>query len=163
MPSFDIVSRIDLQEVDNAVNITKKTILARFDFRQSKTEITLDKKEKKIQLTTEDEMKLRAVQDTLIENLVKRKVDRKCLEAKPSEMAAHGMVQRAIAIKEGVDSDTARSVVKMIKDRKLKVQAAIQENQVRVTGKKIDDLQEVIQLVRGSNLPIPLQFINMQR
>jgi uncharacterized protein YajQ (UPF0234 family) len=145
------------------VNITKKTILARFDFRQSKTEITLDKKEKKIQLTTEDEMKLRAVQDTLIENLVKRKVDRKCLEAKPSEMAAHGMVQRAIAIKEGVDSDTARSIVKMIKDRKLKVQAAIQENQVRVTGKKIDDLQEVIQLVRGSNLPIPLQFINMQR
>ena len=163
MPSFDIVSRIDLQEVDNAVNITKKTILARFDFRQSKTEITLDKKEKKIQLTTEDEMKLRAVQDTLIENLVKRKVDRKCLEAKPSEMAAHGMVQRAIAIKEGVDSDTARSIVKMIKDRKLKVQAAIQENQVRVTGKKIDDLQEVIQLVRGSNLPIPLQFINMER
>jgi uncharacterized protein YajQ (UPF0234 family) len=163
MPSFDIVSRIDLQEVDNAVNITKKTILSRFDFRQSKTEITLDKKEKKIQLTTEDEMKLRAVQDTLIENLVKRKVDRKCLEAKPSEMAAHGMVQRAIAIKEGVDSDTARSIVKMIKDRKLKVQAAIQENQVRVTGKKIDDLQEVIQLVRGSNLPIPLQFINMQR
>jgi uncharacterized protein YajQ (UPF0234 family) len=163
MPSFDIVSRIDLQEVDNAVNITKKTILARFDFRESKTEITLDKKEKKIQLTTEDEMKLRAVQDTLIENLVKRKVDRKCLEAKPSEMAAHGMVQRAIAIKEGVDSDTARSIVKMIKDRKLKVQAAIQENQVRVTGKKIDDLQEVIQLVRGSNLPIPLQFINMQR
>ncbi len=163
MPSFDIVSRIDLQEVDNAVNITKKTILARFDFRQSKTEITLDKKEKKIQLTTEDEMKLRAVQDTLIENLVKRKVDRKCLEAKPSEMAAHGMVQREIAIKEGVDSDTARSIVKMIKDRKLKVQAAIQENQVRVTGKKIDDLQEVIQLVRGSNLPIPLQFINMQR
>ena len=163
MPSFDIVSRIDLQEVDNAVNITKKTILARFDFRQSKTEITLDKKEKKIQLTTEDEMKLRAVQDTLIENLVKSKVDRKCLEAKPSEMAAHGMVQRAIAIKEGVDSDTARSIVKMIKDRKLKVQAAIQENQVRVTGKKIDDLQEVIQLVRGSNLPIPVQFINMQR
>ncbi len=163
MPSFDIVSRIDLQEVDNAVNITKKTILARFDFRQSKTEITLDKKEKKIQLTTEDEMKLRAVQDTLIENLVKRKVDRKCLEAKPSEMAAHGMVQREIAIKEGVDSDTARSIVKMIKDRKLKVQAAIQENQVRVTGKKIDDLQEVIQLVRGNNLPIPLQFINMQR
>ena len=163
MPSFDIVSRIDLQEVDNAVNITKKAILSRFDFRQSKTEITLDKKEKKIQLTTEDEMKLRAVQDTLIENLVNRKVDRKCLEAKPSEMAAHGMVQREIAIKEGVDSDTARSIVKMIKDRKLKVQAAIQESQVRVTGKKIDDLQEVIQLVRGSNLPIPLQFINMQR
>ena len=163
MASFDIVSRIDLQEVDNAVNITKKAILSRYDFRQSKTEITLDKKDKKIHVTTEDEMKLRAVQDTLIENLVKRKVDRKCLDAKPAEMAARGMIQREIAIKEGVDSDTARNIVKLIKDRKLKVQAAIQENQVRVTGKKIDDLQEVIQLLRGTSMPIPLQFINMQR
>lgn len=163
MPSFDIVSRIDLQEVDNAVNITKKAILSRYDFRQSKTEITLDKKDKKIHVTTEDDMRLRAVHDTLIENLVKRKVDRKCLEAKPPEMAAHGMIQREIVIKEGVDSDNARNIVKMIKDRKLKVQAAIQENQVRVTGKKIDDLQEVIQLLRSTSLPIPLQFINMQR
>jgi uncharacterized protein YajQ (UPF0234 family) len=163
MPSFDIVNRIDLQEVDNAVNITKKAILSRFDFRDSKTEISLDKKEKKVRLTTEDEMKLRAVQDTLVENLVKRKVDTKCLEIKPSEMAARGMIQREIAIKEGVDSDTARNIVKMIKDKKLKVQAAIQENQVRVTGKKIDDLQEVIQMLRGTKLPIPLQFVNMQR
>ena len=163
MPSFDIVNRIDLQEVDNAVNITKKAILSRYDFRQSKTEITLDKKDKKIHVITEDDMRLRAVHDTLIENLVKRKVDRKCLEAKPQEMAAHGMIQREILIKEGIDSDTARNIVKMIKDRKLKVQAAIQENQVRVTGKKIDDLQEVIQLLRSTSLPIPLQFINMQR
>jgi uncharacterized protein YajQ (UPF0234 family) len=123
----------------------------------------LDKKEKKIQVTTEDDMKLRAVQDALIENLVKRKVDRKFLEFKQSEPAAHGMIQRELSVKEGVDSDTARGIVKMIKDRKLKVQAAIQENQVRVTGKKIDDLQEVIQLLRGSQMPIPLQFINMQR
>ena len=163
MPSFDIVSRVDLQEIDNAVNITKKTILSRYDFRNSKTEITLDKKEKKILVTTEDDMKLRAVQDSLIENLVKRKVDRKFLELKQTEAAAHGMIQRELAIKEGVDSDTARSIVKMIKDRKLKVQAAIQDNQVRVTGKKIDDLQEVIQLLRGSPMPIPVQFVNMQR
>jgi uncharacterized protein YajQ (UPF0234 family) len=163
VPSFDIVNRVDLQEVDNAVNITKKAILSRYDFRNSKTDITIDKKDKKIRVTTEDEMKLRAVQDTLIENLVKRKVDRKCLEPKPAEAAAHGMMQRDIAIKEGIDSDTARSIVKMIKDRKLKVQAAIQENQVRVTGKKIDDLQEVIQLLRGGAIAIPLQFINMQR
>ena len=163
MPSFDVVNRVDLQEVDNAVNITKKAILSRYDFRNSKTEITIDKKDKKIRVTTEDEMKLRAVQDTLIENLVKRKVDRKCLEPKPAEAAAHGMMQRDIAIKEGIDSDTARSIVKMIKERKLKVQAAIQENQVRVTGKKIDDLQEVIQLLRGGAVAIPLQFINMQR
>ena len=163
MPSFDIVSRIDLQEVDNAVNITRKAILARFDFRQSKTEITLDKKEKKIRVTTEDDMKMRAVQEGLIENLVKRKVDTKGLEVKPSQMAAQGMIQREISIKEGVDSDTARNIVKMIKDKKLKVQAAIQESQVRVTGKKIDDLQEVIQMLRAANLPIPLQFVNTQR
>jgi cyclic-di-GMP-binding protein len=163
MPSFDIVSRIDLQEVDNAVNITKKGILSRYDFRESKTDVTLDKKEKRIRIITEDDMKMRAVQDSLIENLVKRKVDTKGIETKASQMVAQGMIQREIVIKEGVDSDTARNIVKMIKDRKMKVQAAIQENQVRVTGKKIDDLQEVMQMVRSANLPIPLQFINMQR
>jgi uncharacterized protein YajQ (UPF0234 family) len=163
MASFDIVSRIDIQEVDNAVNISKKAILARYDFRGSKTEITLDKKEKKIHVLTEDDMKMRAVQDTLIENLVKRKVDRRCLEPKANEMAAQGMIKREIAIQEGVDSEQARNIVKMIKDKKLKVQAAIQDQQVRVTGKSIDDLQSVIQMIRGANLPIPLQFVNMQR
>ena len=162
MPSFDIVSRIDMQEVDNAVNITSKTILTRYDFRGSKTEIALDKKDKKISVTTEDDMKMRAIQDTLIENLVKRKVDRRCLDPKSTEPAAHGMIKREIAIKDGVDSDNARAIVKLIKDKKLKVQAAMQENQVRVTGKKIDDLQEVIQMLRGADIPIPLQFVNMQ-
>ena len=162
MPSFDIVSRIDLQEVDNAVNITSKTILTRYDFRGSKTEISLDKKEKKLFVTTEDDMKMRAIQDTLIENLVKRKVDRRCLDPKTTEAAAHGMIKREIAIKDGVDSDNARAIVKLIKDKKLKVQAAMQENQVRVTGKKIDDLQEVIQMLRSAEIPIPLQFVNMQ-
>jgi uncharacterized protein YajQ (UPF0234 family) len=163
MASFDIVSRIDLQEVDNAVNISRKAILARYDFRGSKTEISLDKKNKKIHVITEDDMKMRAVQDTLIENLVKRKVDRRCLEPKADEMAAQGMIKREIAIKEGVDADQARNIVKMIKDKKLKVQAAIQDQQVRVTGKSIDDLQAVIQELRAANLPIPLQFVNMQR
>jgi len=163
MASFDIVSRIDFQEVDNAVNISKKAILARYDFRGSKTEINLDKKDKKILVTTEDDMKMRAVQDTLIENLVKRKVDRRCLEPKANEMAAQGMIKREIAIREGVDADHERNIVKMIKDKKLKVQAAIQDQQVRVTGKNIDDLQAVIQMLRAANLPIPLQFVNMQR
>ena len=163
MASFDIVSRIDFQEVDNAVNISKKAILARYDFRGSKTEISLDKKDKKIHVTTEDDMKMRAVQDTLIENLVKRKVDRRYLEPKANEMAAQGMIKREISIKEGVDSDQARAIVKMIKDKRLKVQAAIQDQQVRVTGKSIDDLQSVIQMLRAASLPIPLQFVNMQR
>jgi uncharacterized protein YajQ (UPF0234 family) len=163
MPSFDIVSRIDLQEVDNAVNSSKKAILARYDFRGSKTEISLDKKDKKIHVTTEDDMKMRAVQDTLIENLVRRRVDTRCLEPKANEMAAQGRLKREIAIKEGVDADNARNIVKMIKDKKLKVQAAIQDQQVRVTGKSVDDLQSVIQMLRSANLPIPLQFVNMQR
>ena len=162
MPSFDIVSRIDMQEVDNAVNVTSKMILTRYDFRGSKTEVSLDKKDKKIFVTTEDDMKMRAIQDALIENLVKRKVDRRCLDTKATEPAAHGMIKREIAIKDGVDSDNARAIVKLIKDKKLKVQAAMQENQVRVTGKKIDDLQEVIQMLRGADIPIPLQFVNMQ-
>jgi len=163
MASFDIVSRVDLQEADNAVNMTRKAILARFDFRESKTEITLDKKEKKIHILTEDEMKMRSVQDTLLEHLVRRKVDVKCLEPKEIQMASHGMVQREFAMKEGVDADTARMIVKLIKAQKLKVQAAIQENQVRVSGKKIDDLQAVIKLVREAKIQIPLQFINMIR
>ena len=162
MSSFDIVNRIDLQEIDNAVNIAKKAILSRYDFRGSKSQIALDKKEKKISVTTEDEMKMRAIQESLVENLAKRKVDSKCLEVKPIQMAARGMIQRELAIKEGIDADTARNIVKLIKDQKLKVQATIQEKQVRVTGKKIDDLQAVIKMLRSTKLPIPLQFINMQ-
>lgn len=162
MPSFDIINRVELQEVDNAVNIAKKAILSRYDFRESKSEITLDKKEKKIWIITEDEMKMRAIQESLAENLAKRKVDTKCLEVKPQEMAARGMIRREVAIKEGIDSDTARTIVKLIKDQKLKVQAAIQDKQVRVSGKKIDDLQAIMKMLRSSKLPIPLQFVNMQ-
>lgn len=162
MPSFDIVNRIDLQEVDNAVNIAQKAILSRYDFRESKSEITLDKKEKKIWILTEDEMKMRAIQESLVENLARRKVDTKCLELKPQEMAARGMIRREVNIKEGIDADTARTIVKLIKDQKLKVQAAIQEKQVRVTGKKIDDLQSVIKMLRAAKLSTPLQFVNMQ-
>jgi cyclic-di-GMP-binding protein len=163
MASFDIVSRVDLQEVDNAVNITRKMILTRFDFRQSKSEIMLDKKEKKLKLVTEDEMKMKSLQETLIEHLVRRKIDPKCLDAKETEPAAHGMIQREIAIKEGVDAETARTVVKLIKGLNLKVQAAIQDQQVRVSAKQIDDLQTVIKAVRGAGIEIPLQFVNMVR
>lgn len=163
MASFDIVSRVDMQEVDNAVNMTRKAILTRFDFRESKSEITLDKKEKKIQVQTEDEMKMRAIQDALVEHLVRRKIDVKSLEPKEIQMASQGMIRREFAIKEGVDADTARTIVKLIKGQKWKVQASIQENQVRVSGKKLDDLQAVIQMVRDAKLPVPLQFVNMIR
>lgn len=163
MASFDIVSRVDLQEVDNAINIARKEILNRYDFRQSKTSITLDKKEKKIQIVTEDEMKLKAVQETLIGSLVKRKVDVKSLDPKEIQMASHGMIQRELAIKEGVEGDMARKIVRMIKSENLKLQATIQEAQVRVSGKNIDDLQAIIKMLRSANLEIPMQFINMMR
>jgi len=161
MASFDIVNRVNFQEVDNAVNITKRAILTRYDFRGSKTEISLDKKEKTVHLVTEDEMKMKAIQGELLGNLVKRKIDTKCLDAKEIKMASQGMVQRELSFKDGVDTEIARKIVKLIKERKLKVQAAIQDRQVRVTGKKIDDLQTIIQMLRGANLDIPLQFVNI--
>jgi len=128
MASFDIVNRVDLQEVDNAVNIVRKTILVRYDFRQSKTEINLDKKEKKIQIVTEDDMKMKALQDSVIESFVRRKLDVKCLDMKDVQAAPQGMIRREIGIKEGVDAETARKIVKLIKGQNLKVQSAIQDN-----------------------------------
>ncbi len=162
MPSFDVVNRIDLQEVDNAVNLTKKVIATRYDFRKSKTAVSLNKKEKRIEILTEDEMKLKAVEDELIGHLVRRKTDPKALAFADVEQASHGMIRRRISIREGIDTDTAREIVKLIKGLKLKVQAQIQDQQLRVSGKKIDDLQAVIAMLKGKDLDIPLQFMNLK-
>lgn len=162
MPSFDIVSRVEMQEVDNAVNNTVKAITQRFDFRGSKTEITLDKKEKKIRILTEDKMKMEAVRETLQQNAVKRKIDLKTLKFDEPQVAAGSNLRSEVTIREGIDQDTAKKIVKTIKDSKIKVQASIQGEEVRVSGKKIDDLQEVIALVRGAGIEVPLQFINMK-
>lgn len=162
MPSFDIVNEVDLQEIDNAVNITKKVIETRFDFRGSETEVDLDKKGKKISVLTADTMKMDAVKDMLATNFIKRKVSPKCMEYGDVEPTSKGAVKMEIKLKEGIDHDMAKRIVKLIKDKGLKVQAAIQDEQVRVTGKKIDDLQEVIAAVKGANLEIPLQYVNMK-
>jgi len=162
MPSFDIVNKIDMQEMDNAVNMTRKTITTRYDFRKSKTEITLNKQEKRIHILTEDEMKMKAVEDDLIGKCVKRKIDAKALDYQEIEPTSKGMIKRDILIREGIDTDTARKIVKMIKGLKLKVQAQIQDQQVRVTGKKIDDLQKIIGMLKESNLEVPLQYVNMK-
>ncbi len=162
MPSFDIVNKIDMQEVDNAVNMTRKMITSRYDFRKSRTELTLNKKEARIHILTEDTMKMKAVEDELISNLVKRKVDAKALDQKEIEPAAKDMIKRDVNIIQGIGSDTAREIVKMIKKQKLKVQAKIMDDQVRVSGKKIDDLQAVIQLLKAGDLGVPLQFVNMK-
>lgn len=162
MPSFDVVNEVDLQEVDNAVNITKKVLANRYDFRGSETEINLDRKQHQITISTEDNMRMQAVQDTLASNLIKRGVSPKALEYKEPEGTSKGGVRVTVLLKQGIDKEMAKKIVKLIKDQKLKVQAQIQDEQVRVTAKKIDDLQAVIAMLKGQDLDIPLQFTNMK-
>ena len=162
MPSFDIVNQVDLQEVDNAVNNTRKMTQTRYDFRGSKTEIELNRKDSKISILTEDNMKMKAIESELISNLVKRQVDAKSVRFGEPERAAGDLVKLDAEIIAGIDKETARKIVKIIKETKMKVQAAIQEDQVRVTAKKIDDLQSVIALMKEQDLGVPLQYINMR-
>jgi uncharacterized protein YajQ (UPF0234 family) len=162
MPSFDIVNQIDLQEVDNAVNNVKKELATRFDFRNVPTELDLNKKDKKIDLVTGDDMKVQAIRDLLISHFTRRKVDHRVMEFGETEPTSKGQLKQSIKLVEGIDKDTAKMIVKMIKDSKLKVQASIQDDQVRVNGKKIDDLQAVIQLLRDAKLELPLQYVNMK-
>lgn len=162
MSSFDIVNEVDLQEADNAVNNTKKEVGTRYDFRQSNTEIEFNRKEKTLSVLTSDDMKMQAVQDILISNFVKRKVDPQCLDFGTNEGTSNGQVRCSAKLLEGIERDTAQKIVKLIKAMKIKVQPAIQDNQVRVTGKKIDDLQEVINMLKKEDLGIPLQFVNMK-
>ena len=162
MPSFDIVSCVDLQEVDNAINNVKKELNTRYDFRNVATELDLDRKDKKLRVLTGDDMKYRAIKELLITHLVRRKVDPKSLEWGEPEAAAKGQVRAEVTIREGVTKDVAQKIVKMVKALKLKVQTAIQDEQVRVTGKKIDELQTVIGLLNKEDLGIPLQYVNMK-
>ena len=162
MPSFDVVNRVDVQEVENAVNNARKVIATRFDFRGSDTELTFDKKARKIHIVTSDTMKLQAVDDTLATHLAKRKVDVKTLERKEPEATSKGHIKQDIQLREGIDRDTAKKIVKWIKETKLKIQTQIQDNQIRVTAKKIDDLQAVIGMLKEKKLDVPLQYINMK-
>jgi len=164
MPSVDVVSRLDIQEIDNAVNAVKKEIANRFDFRNSNTEVELNKHEKSIRLLVADDMKLRAVKEMLVGRLIARKVSPKILDFGAEEKAANGMLRVDVRLREGLTADDARLVVKIAKDSKLKVQASIQGDQVRLSGNKIDDLQAILQLARANeSITVPLQFINMKR
>jgi cyclic-di-GMP-binding protein len=162
MPSLDVINEVDLQEVDNAVNNTLKEIATRYDFRDSKTEVNFNKKEKRIVVSTEDNMKLKAVKEMLIGNFVKRKLSHKSVEFGDSEGTSHGGLRMAVSLREGIDRDNAKKIIKLIKDSGLKVQPAIHDDKVRVTGKKIDDLQAVMAMLRAENLEIPVQFENMK-
>lgn len=162
MPSFDVVSRVDMQEVDNAINNARKEIATRYDFRNSRTEINFDRKEKKINVVAEDKMKMDAIREILLSKAVKRGIDLKSFEFGEPVPAAHAALKREIKVKEGIEQDLAKKIVRIIKDSKIKVQASIQGEEVRVSGKQIDDLQSVIALLRGSNLEVPLQYVNMK-
>jgi uncharacterized protein YajQ (UPF0234 family) len=162
MPSFDVVSRVDMQEMDNAVNQVKKELATRYDFRGSKTQIDLDRKEGKVQVLTEDDMKLRAIKDALIAKVVHRSIDAQALVFGEREKAGGDMVRQTVTITNGIDVETARKVVKLVKETKLKVQVAIQGDEVRVTGKKRDDLQEAIQTLKDADLGMPMQYVNFR-
>ncbi|MCL6632739.1 MAG: YajQ family cyclic di-GMP-binding protein [Alicyclobacillus herbarius] len=159
--SFDVVSKVDLQEVDNAVNQANKEIATRFDFKGSHSRIDFDGKSI-ITLVADDEYKLSSVFDILQSKCVKRGVSLKALQRGKVEAASGGMVRQTIELQQGISQDVAKQIIKMIKDSKLKVQASVQGDQVRVAGKSRDDLQAVIQRIREADLPVPLQFINFR-
>ena len=158
MPSFDVVSKVDPQEIDNALNQTRKEISQRYDFKDTKTVIRDEEHE--IHIVSDDDFKVKAVVDVLQSKLVRRGVSLKALVYGKIEPAAGGLAKQTITVQQGIDIDKARHIVKLIKDSKLKVQAQIQADQVRVSGKKRDDLQAVIQLLKQQDLDLPLQFIN---
>ena len=162
MPSFDIVNHVDAQEIDNAVNNTLKEVATRYDFRGLHTEVEYERKQNKIDVVAAESMKLQAVRKMLVKNFIKRKLDPKVLEFGTEQGSSTGAVKMTVDIKEGIDREIAKKIVKEIKGLKLKVQPAIQDEQVRVTGKKIDDLQEVIRTLKGKKFTVPLQFVNMK-
>lgn len=162
MPSFDIVNKVDMQLLDNAINTTKKEIQTRYDFRDSKTEIELDKAGLKIQLTTDNSMRIKTIEDILLTRAVKQNIDGKCFDFSKEDYPSGALVKKEIKIKQGIEKDAGKKIVKIIKDLKLKVETSIMDDQVRVTGKKLDDLQGVIQYLRQADFEVPLQFVNMK-
>jgi hypothetical protein len=162
MPSFDIASKVDLQTLDNAVNIAKKEIDNRYDFKGTHVSIELNKKDMTIAVEVESDMKLSQLEDVLLTKAMRQGLESKCFDLTKEFTASGKNIRKTIHIKNGIDKDNAKKIVKLIKDSGLKVQAAIMDDIIRVTGKKIDDLQDVIQLCRTSELDLPLQFINMK-
>lgn len=158
--SFDIVSEVDLQEVDNAINQALKEILQRYDFKGSKSEITFNKKDNVINVASDDEFKLKSVIDILQNKMIKRNISIKALKYGAVEPATHGSVRQEIKLQQGIEKEDAKKIVKIIKDSKIKVQASIQDEQVRVSGKDKDDLQSVMRLVKDSDLDFAMQFTN---
>ena len=162
MASFDIVSKIDAQTLDNAINSARKEILGRFDFKGSRTTIDLDKKDFILKIHTEDEMRLKSITDVIRVRMAKQGLDPRSLDEGKQHEASGMTIRKEIKVRQGIDKDTARKILKDIKETKLKVQGQQMDDQIRVTGKKIDDLQAVIALCRKNQYDLPLQFVNMK-
>ncbi len=160
MPSFDIVSKVDMQEVDNAVNQTIKEIIQRYDFKGSKSQVTLESDS--IKILADDDFRLKAIIDILQSKCIKRGISLKALQYGKTESASGGMVRQLITIQQGISKEKGKEINGIVKETKLKVQSQIQDDQVRVTGKNIDDLQEIIKLLKGKDLGVDLQFVNFR-
>ena len=160
MPSFDIVSRVELPEVDNAIAGINREIATRFDFKGSKC--TVERKEGEIAVTADDDLKLKQVHELLKVHLTRRKVEPGALDYGKPEKAAGNTVRQTITLRQGIEAALGRQLVREIKDSKLKVQAAVQGAELRITGKKRDDLQAAIALIRGLNIEQPLQYVNFR-
>ena len=160
--SFDIVSEIDFQEADNAVNQALKEIHQRYDLKDSNTELELNKKDKLITMNTKDDYSRKSGLDILETKFIRRNISIKALKYSEPEAASGGRLKQVINLQSGISKENAKIITKLIKESKLKVSAQIQDEQVRVTGAKIDDLQAVITLVKQSELDFPTQFVNMK-
>ena len=162
MPSFDIVSEIDSQEIDNAINQARKDLATRFDFKNSTATIEWNEKESKIELKAEDGSRLKSLHEIVIGKLAKRNVDLRNVERKDPAISPLGHATQEFVIKQGLDGEKAKEIVKAIKASDFKVQSALQERQIRVTGKKRDELQEVIAFCRSKDFDVALGFKNFR-
>ncbi len=162
MPSFDIVNELNLMEVENAVNQTQKEIGTRFDFKGGKSDLELDKVGKKLKIVADDDFKLRSIHQILEGKLVKRGVDLRILKYEKEVQASGNVIRQEVTLRSGIEKEDAKEITKAIKDSKLKVQAQIQDEQVRVTAKSIDDLQATMAMLRGKEMKTPIQFVNMR-
>ncbi len=162
MPSFDIVSKVDMQTLDNAVNVAKKEIDNRYDFKGGHVSLELNKKDMVLQVEVESDMKLKQIEDVLLTKAMRQGLEANSFDLSREASPSGKYVRKTIPVRSGIDRDLAKKIVKLIKDSGLKVQPAIMDDTIRVTAKKIDDLQSVIQLCRSAELGQPLQYINMK-